>query len=86
MLFRRAAEQGEVIGQASLGVMYANGEGVPRDDVLSYLWINMAGANGSKEAFDIRNTLSTRMIPAQIEQAQELSRKCFEQNYKNCGM
>jgi uncharacterized protein len=83
--YRKAAEQGFAQAQYNLALMYDNGEGVPEDDVLAYLWFNMAGADGDKWAADQRNALSERMTPTQIEGAQELSRKCFKQNYKNCG-
>ena len=84
--YRRAAEQGLAGAQHNLGLMYANGDGVPEDAVLAYLWLNMAGANGDKAATEYRHKISKQMTPAQIERAQELSRKCFAQNYKNCGM
>ena len=84
--YRRAAEQGFAGAQRNLGLMYANGDGVPEDAVLAYLWLNMAGANGDKAATEYRHKISKQMTPAQIERAQELSRKCFAQNYKNCGM
>ena len=83
--FRKAAEQGNAKGQTLLGLCYRHGQGVPLDDVLAYLWFSMAVANGDKGAVDIRQQLSNLMTPAQIERAQELSRKCSEQNYKNCG-
>ena len=83
--YRKAAEQGHAKAQSGLGVKYFNGEGVPADDVLAYMWLNMAGANGDKDAAENRLKISNQMTSAQIERAQELSRKCFEQNYKNCG-
>lgn len=36
--FRRAAEQGEALGQANLGWMYENGRGVQRDRVEAVCW------------------------------------------------
>ena len=41
-LFRLAAEQGHASAQYNLGVMYANGEGVPEDDAEAVRWYRMA--------------------------------------------
>ena len=43
---RIAARQGLARAQHNLGLMYANGEGVPQDDVLAYAWWNLAAAQG----------------------------------------
>ena len=42
--FRRAAEQGLANSQNKLGLMYEQGEGVPRDYVLAYVWFSLAAA------------------------------------------
>jgi TPR repeat protein len=84
--YRKAAEQGDAHAQYRLSLQYASGHGVPQDYVLAYLWANMSGANGAEMGVLIRAGLLKDMTPAQIEQAQELSRKCFAQNYKNCGL
>ena len=41
---RKAAEQDYAPAQADLGVMYWNGQGVPQDAVLAYMWLYMAAA------------------------------------------
>ena len=38
--YRRAAEQGNVAAQYTLGNMYYNGAGVPQDYVQSHMWLN----------------------------------------------
>ena len=45
-LFRPLAEQGNAMAQASLGVMYANGRGVPQDDHESAKWYRKAAEQG----------------------------------------
>jgi TPR repeat protein len=42
--FRLAAEQGDASAQYNLGVMYTNGEGVPKDDVTAARWYRLAAA------------------------------------------
>jgi TPR repeat protein len=36
--YRLAAEQGHAKAQYNLGLMYYNGEGVPEDYVIAYMW------------------------------------------------
>ena len=48
--FRKAAEQGDASAQFNLGVMYANGEGVPEDDQEAVRWYRKAAGQGSAEA------------------------------------
>ena len=46
-LYRELAEMGQPVAQENLAVMYVNGEGVKRDNVLGYAWAVMAVENGS---------------------------------------
>ena len=55
--YRLAAEQGQAGAHYDLGVMYANGEGVLKDSVLAHMWLNIAGANGNKDARRRRDKL-----------------------------
>ena len=41
-LYRELAELGLPEAQENLAVMYVNGEGVPRDNVLGYAWAKLA--------------------------------------------
>jgi TonB family protein len=49
-LFRELAELGHTSSQENLAVMYVNGEGVKRDNVLGYAWAAMAKEGGGGEA------------------------------------
>ena len=49
-LFRELAELGHRESQENLAVMYVNGEGVKRDNVLGYAWAALALENGGGEA------------------------------------
>jgi TPR repeat protein len=43
---KRLAEQGEAYAQYNLGVMYANGEGVPENDAEAVRWYRLAAEQG----------------------------------------
>ena len=45
--FRLAAQQGFAPVQYNLGVMYTNGQGVPKDSVSAHMWFNVAASNGN---------------------------------------
>jgi hypothetical protein len=48
--FRLAAEQGEVLAERYLGTMYANGQGVARDDKEAVKWYGRAAEQGDADA------------------------------------
>jgi len=73
----RSAEQGNAQGQYMLGLLYNAGHGVPESYVQAYKWLNLAAAHalGPKRDFSyrIRDSVGTKMSPAQIAKAQALS-------------
>ena len=77
--FRKAALQGDADAQFNLGLMYINGEGVPQDYVTAYAWHNIAAANGNTDAATRKNNVAKQLTPAQITQAQALSRTLSSQ-------
>ena len=72
--YRLAADQGDAKAQYNLGVMYALGEGVPEDNLLAYMWANIAGANG-EDVEELRGILTDLMSQAEIAKAQEFTRQ-----------
>jgi hypothetical protein len=86
--YRRAAEQGHARAQSNLGVLYANGQGVPKDVILAYLWLTVAVAGSSgddvKTAIMNQTTVASDMTAAQIEQAQEMARRCQDTQFLHC--
>ena len=76
--YRKAAEQGDAAAQFNLGVMYANGEGVPEDYVKAYAWMNLAAAQGQKDAVKSKDRLRPKMTSAQVAEAQKLSVELWE--------
>ena len=78
--YRKAADQGNATAQSNLGGMYASGQGVPKDYVLAYMWRNLAAAAASdadirEQAVKAREALATMMTPAQVAEAQRMSRQ-----------
>ena len=48
--FRKAAEQGDADAQTNLGISYAEGEGVPKDQAEAALWYRKAADQGDTVA------------------------------------
>ena len=71
--FRTAAEEGNVIAQNEVGIMYAKGEGVPQDFVLAYMWFSLSAAQDGDT--NNRDIIAAKMTPAQIAEAQKLARE-----------
>ena len=67
------------VAQLNLGVMYANGDGVPQDYVKSYVYTNLAAAYlppGQDRDIAVKNReiVGKLMSPAQIAEGQRLAR------------
>ncbi len=74
--FRALAEQGDADAQFNLGVMYAEGRGVPKDYVQAYMWLSLAAAQGHEPARKARvKKLAKKMTLAQLDEAQWLARE-----------
>ena len=82
--YTKAAEQGDADAQYNLGLMYANGQGVPQDNVYAHMWFNLGAANGNEPASKNRDIIAKRMTTADISKAQSLARECLKKNYKGC--
>ena len=72
---RKSAEQGYADAQIFLAFMYAKGIGMPEDLIIAYIWLNLAAAQGNEDAKTAREALGRMMTPAQIAEAQKLSRE-----------
>ena len=77
--YLRAADQGNSLSQRNLGAIYYAGDGVPKNFVVAYKWWNLVasvpGNALSESARESRDDLERQMTPAQIEEAQQLSRQ-----------
>ena len=67
------AEQGDADAQLKLGLMYADGDGVPENDVQAYKWWNLAAAQGHESAKHDKAIIEKTMTREQIAEAQRLS-------------
>ena len=86
--FRKAAAQGYAGPQSHLGLMYERGRGVRKDVVRALMWYHIADTllhgDEGKAAVKRRDYLSSRMTAEQIEQAQEMARRCQQSQFKQC--
>jgi TPR repeat protein len=64
--------------------LYAEGHGVPQDDVAAHVWANIAAANGSANAGSMRDEMAVRMTAEQVAEAQRLARICMDSGYRDC--
>ena len=64
------SEQGLSSARLLLGLIHANGLGVPQDFSESYVWLSLAAHAGSPLAPGIRDELALQLPPGAIEQAQ----------------
>ena len=59
----------------SLGIMYAEGQGVPQDYVSAHLWFDLAATSGDEDAQKSRAAVAKRMTSDQIAEAQRMARE-----------
>jgi hypothetical protein len=83
-LFLQSAKHGSSEAQYWLGKMYKDGNGVLKDYKKSYMWFNIAQANGYYEASSTRDIVGRLMNLADEAKAQDMSRRCLESDYTDC--
>ena len=69
------AEKGDAAAQFNLGVSYANGQGVPKDEAEAYKWYLLAGAQGDILARLKIPFIEGNITPAQRAEGQRLARE-----------
>ena len=78
-MWAKAAKQGNAMAQRNLGGMHLRGEGVPEDYVRAYAWSSISAARGSARSKKKgKEIMAKHMTPAQIAEAQKLSREYWE--------
>ena len=77
---RKAAEQDSAMAEYNLGVLYAQGQGVPQDYVEAYKWFSLAASpflaaepTIRAMAGKSRDMVATHMTPAQIAEGRKLA-------------
>jgi TPR repeat protein len=83
---RLAAEQGYAKAQNDLGLMYVRGEGVPENIVMAYVWWSVSTAQGDEDAKANRDMAKDELTSDQLAQGEEIATRCFESDYKDCGV
>ena len=80
---RRLAEQGDADAQFNLGVMYANGEGVPQDDAEAVRWYRLSADQGNAFAqYDLGVMYAIGLgVPQDDAEARALYRLAADQGY-----
>ena len=81
---RALADQGNADAQYNLGVMYANGEGVPENDVMAYVWFSVSATQGTESARENRDIISKELTTEQRAKGQEIATRCFDSDFKDC--
>lgn len=69
----KKAEQGDIIAQYALGVMYKKGVGVPQNYKQAYIWFSLAAAQGHKNAEKKRDLIERKLTTRQLGYAQDLA-------------
>ncbi len=73
--FLELAKQRDVMAQDIVAMMYHRGNGVPKDDVQAYLWLDVAAHAGDRDAAKFRDEMIVpSMTPSDLARAKELSR------------
>ena len=72
VLIREAAERGEVDALYALGLVYAEGRGVPIDLAQAHYWLSLAIAQGDRDAELLRNIVGSQMTDEEYDSALRL--------------
>ena len=78
--FKHAADQGNQFGQYNVGRFLLGDNGITKDLVQAYAWLNVASANGNKSATDLRDKVP--LDANQLIEAQGLSREILKKSDK----
>ena len=71
-VIREAAERGEVDALYALGLVYAEGRGVPIDLAQAHYWLSLAIERGDRDAELLRNIVGSQMTDEEYASALRL--------------
>lgn len=75
--YRKSAEQGNVYAQASLGILYHSGKGLPHDDLQAEVWFTISAAhapeNDRETIEEMRDSVAAHLTAQQLAQARRLA-------------
>ncbi|MBK5970830.1 MULTISPECIES: tetratricopeptide repeat protein [Thiorhodovibrio] len=69
---RAAAKRGEVDAQFAMGLIYAEGRGLPIDLAQSHYWLSLAVDQGDRDAESLRNIIGSQMTEEEYQAARRL--------------
>ena len=78
MYLRSLAKQNHKRAQGTLGWMYESGKGVHRDNIMAFVWYDVAIANGHKRIHRNRNSAESKLDEDELKKAQALSIRCLK--------
>ena len=82
--FEKSAKGGYSNAQFEIGTRYSLGNGVLKDYIKAYMWLNIAHYNQYKAAEIGLNDLADEMSSSAAVKAQEAAHICLKSSYKNC--
>jgi TPR repeat protein len=75
--YRKSAEQGNVYAQASLGILYHSGKGLPHDDVQAEMWFTIsadhAPVNDRDTIVEMRDSVAAHLTSGQLGEARRMA-------------
>lgn len=71
-IVRTAASRGDVDAQFAMGLIYAEGRGVPIDLAQAHYWLSLAVDQGDRDAERLRNCVGSQMTDDEYEAAKRL--------------
>jgi len=72
---KRAAERGNARAQFDLGLMYANGDGVEKNEALALMWFNRASQNNFAKALNVTKVATVNRTSQKFKFAQEAAKR-----------
>ena len=70
--FKVGAYYSDKLSQLSIGLMYMNGEGVPKDLPTAYAWLAVAAERKYPEFEATRDSVKAQLSPEQLQQAEKI--------------
>ena len=64
--------------------MYALGHGIDQNNIVAYMWWDIAAAQAQKDAMKNIELVKKQMTLENITKAQRLAQQCVKKNYKGC--
>ncbi len=75
--YLKSAKQGNVYAQASLGILYRAGKGLPQDNVQAEMWFSIAADHaipGDRDSIaEMRDSVAAHLTPPQLAEAKRLA-------------